>query len=324
MCVRGGLPPRVSITSFTTHTNNEGMKMKKVLLATSALALVASAAAAEVSVSGTARMGILQIGSGTAATTYRTRINFSLSGETDGGLTFGAFTRVNINGGGTNAGNATITSNATTVPWSANNQGIFSGSRVYIGNGTFTLTVGNADGAVNAATGVWSVPSVGLTGLGYGNMVTRFNQTSFSSGGAGANVVRLDMSMGNIKASVSGGNGNDTEIGVGFSLGNVNLGLGYDSGAGATGGTTLTAGFDLSGAAITLAAGNYGGTTNWALGLKYGIGGGALLAYAASVGGASNYGIGYNYSLGGGATVKIGVASLGGTTRWDAGVGMKF
>ncbi len=311
MCVRGGLSPRVSMTSFTTHTNNEGMKMKKVLLATSALALVAGAAAAEVSVSGTARMGILQVGTGAAATTYRTRINFSLSGETDGGLTFGAFTRVNIN-------------NAATGP-------NFSGSRVFVSNGTFTLTVGNADGAVNAASGVWSVPSVGLTGLGFGNMVTGFTQTTFTSTAAGANVVRLDMSMGNIKASVSGGNGNDTEIGVGFSLGNVNLGIGYDSGGNGTGGggTVVTAGFDLAGANITVAAGNItpnagAATTNWAIGLKYGIGGGSLLAYAASVGGASNYGIGYNYSLGGGATVKVGVASLGGTTRWDAGIGMKF
>lgn len=275
--------------------------MKKVLLATSALALVAGAAAAEVSVSGTARMGVLDPGTG-ANTTYRTRINFSLSGETDGGLTFGAFSRVQINSGTT---------------------GVFSGSRVYIGNGTFTLTIGNADGAINTATGVWSVPSVGLTGLTYGNMVTGFNQTTFSSGGGGANVVRLDMSMGNIKASVSGGNGNDTEIAVGFDLGGANIGVGYDSGAGATGGTTLTAGFDLSGAKITAAVGNYS-TTNWAIGVDYGIGGGNLLAYASSVGGSSNYGVGYNYSLGGGATVKVGVASIGGTTMWDAGVGMSF
>ncbi len=74
--------------------------MKNLLLASTALVLSAGVAAAEVAVSGDARMGVVsQYDYDTMTDTYgdselnfssRARVKFTLSGETDGGLGFGA------------------------------------------------------------------------------------------------------------------------------------------------------------------------------------------------------------------------------------------
>ncbi len=70
--------------------------MKKVLLATSILAGTAGLASAEIALSGSARMGITYADDGVNTTTAfssRVRIVFTASGETDGGLAFGASMR---------------------------------------------------------------------------------------------------------------------------------------------------------------------------------------------------------------------------------------
>jgi outer membrane protein OmpU len=63
--------------------------MKNILLATTALVLSAGVAAAEVAVSGDARMGVVYDGDEMNFSS-RARVKFTLSGETDGGLGFGA------------------------------------------------------------------------------------------------------------------------------------------------------------------------------------------------------------------------------------------
>ena len=93
--------------------------MKQVLLATTALVLVAGAAAADVTVTGTARMGLVHNyvtdtdGSGVidaadgveTAFSSRFRVIFTASGETDTGLSFGASVRNDQSGvGNTNNG----------------------------------------------------------------------------------------------------------------------------------------------------------------------------------------------------------------------------
>ncbi|MEY4872790.1 MAG: hypothetical protein RLZZ563_2120, partial [Pseudomonadota bacterium] len=62
--------------------------MKKILLATTMLAATAGFAAAEVSLSGDARMGITKVDGSDAVLNHRARVKFSLSGETDNGLSF--------------------------------------------------------------------------------------------------------------------------------------------------------------------------------------------------------------------------------------------
>lgn len=70
--------------------------MKKLLLITSILASTAGVAAADISVSGDARMGVISTDGGKNFTfSSRARVRFTASGETDDGLKFGAVVRAN-------------------------------------------------------------------------------------------------------------------------------------------------------------------------------------------------------------------------------------
>ena len=118
--------------------------MKKILLATTLLASTAGFAAAEVAVTGTARMGVTtNTDSGDAQFSSRFRVIFTASGETDGGLTFGASVRNDqIGTGGTANGDSTV----------------------YISGAFGKLSMGNVAGAAEAAVG--DLSGVGYTGLG--------------------------------------------------------------------------------------------------------------------------------------------------------------
>lgn len=70
-----------------------GKTMKKVLFATSALVLSAGFASAEVAVSGDGRMGLIYDGNDVQFSS-RARVKFTLTGESDAGLSFGAAFRV--------------------------------------------------------------------------------------------------------------------------------------------------------------------------------------------------------------------------------------
>ena len=120
--------------------------MKKILLATTMLASVAGYAAADVSVSGDARMGVV---SSDNVTTFssRVRIKFSGSGTTDGGLSFGGSFRAK---------------DATGA-----NDGI-KGS-TFISGAFGKISMGDVDSA-DAAT-VGQLASVGYTGLGSTNSI---------------------------------------------------------------------------------------------------------------------------------------------------------
>lgn len=281
--------------------------MKKVLLTTTALTLLAGAAAAEVSIAGTSRIGITSTG-GTTVTTYRTRINVSMSGTTDGGLTFGAFTRAQM-GTGT---------------------GVFSGSRVWVSNGTATLTLGNAGGAIAQNAGIWGC-AVGFTGSCADMASQTFSWASFSSAGGGANVARLDFALGSASISLSGGNGNDTEVAASFSMGNASVSVGYDAGAVSTGGTQLGLSMDAGSAKVGLhyAAETGGATTGYTAYVSAPVGAGSIYAFAgnaitAAATTSQVYGVSYSQSLGGGATAAVSLRSVGGTVTTDAGLKFAF
>ena len=64
--------------------------MKKILLATTVLAMSATVAAAEVTLGGSATMGVARDGAGAFETYSTAKLSVTMSGETDGGLSFGA------------------------------------------------------------------------------------------------------------------------------------------------------------------------------------------------------------------------------------------
>ena len=120
--------------------------MKKILLATTMLASVAGYAAADVAVSGDARMGVV---SSDNATTFssRVRVKFTGSGTTDSNLSYGGSFRA-ADANGANAG--------------------ASGS-VFISGAFGKITMGDVDSGDAAAVG--QLASVGYTGLGSTNSI---------------------------------------------------------------------------------------------------------------------------------------------------------
>lgn len=147
--------------------------MKKVLLATTMLVAGASVAAAEVTVSGDARMGIVKSGSDNAATlstnegaaqfTSRARVTFTLSAESDSGLSYGATFRAD-NASGAASGTA---------------------GSVFISGAFGKLSMGDVDGAAQTATG--NVSQTSLTGL------NDWSESTFLAAGGRASPVASDV-----------------------------------------------------------------------------------------------------------------------------------
>lgn len=123
--------------------------MKKVLFATSALVLSAGFASAEVALSGDGRMGVIYDGND-AQFSSRARVKFTLTGESDAGLSFGGAFRVDQESDYT-AGNTE--SNRSAARGTA--------GAVWISGTYGKLSMGDVVGAAEAAIG--DLPEIGYT-----------------------------------------------------------------------------------------------------------------------------------------------------------------
>ena len=321
--------------------------MKKVLLTTSALTLLAGAAAA-VDIGGYARIGISNADG--ATTNYlRNQITFTGSASTDGGLTMSTWTRYR--------------QSASSSVFSGT--GALAAPRISVSNGAMTLTAGNAGGAINANSGMWGC---GTVMWGCADVVGSWDWASTSSTGTGPNVVRLDMALGAASVSISGGNGNDTEAALSLPMAGGSVGVGFDQGHAAkvganganaawddtadatTGDTTdsITGVYTPGKSGVAASAKqdqeihlNYSGSWNgMGVGVRMSQGGGktgymGTLSAPVSAGsvyvfagktlaGNNNYGLRYNQSLGGGVDMHAGVTSAAGATTVGAGVAFGF
>jgi outer membrane protein OmpU len=331
--------------------------MKKVLLTTSALTLLAGAAAADVSLGGYARIGISNSTATVAATGkkvgtqnyLRNQITFTGSATSDGGLTLSTWTRYRQS--------ASASEFAGT--------GAFSAPRLSISNGALTLTAGNAGGAINNNAGIWGC---GAIMWGCDDIVGGFDWASTSSTGTGPNVIRLDMALGSASVSVSGGNGNDSEVAMSLPMGGGSVAVGYDAGsataavaaadavAAATGsvsgsgtaavyvaGNSYTAAVDAVAAAAakpTIHMGYSGSMAGLSVGLRASqsdsktgyvgsvtapVGAGSVYVFAGKNLAQNNvYGLRYNQSLGGSVAMQAGMTSNNGDTKVGAGVNFSF
>ena len=118
--------------------------MRNLLLSTSLIVASAGFASAEITLTGDARMGIINDFGDAAGTAFtsRARVMFTMTGSTDSGLEFGASFRANDSVG---AASGTAGS-------------------VYVSGAFGKLSMGDVDGAAQMAVG--HVDGVGLTGLG--------------------------------------------------------------------------------------------------------------------------------------------------------------
>jgi outer membrane protein OmpU len=280
--------------------------MKKVLLASTALVLSAGIAAADVSVGGSGRMGIISNVDDTTTTnidesdlgfTSRIRISFSASGETDAGLQFGGSIRAD-NAVGGNAGTA---------------------GSVFI-SGTFgKISMGDVSGAPEAAVG--DLSGVGLTGLGdYNEFVYLSNSDRPAA--------RWDYTVADLGLHVSADNPRDDNattadpalgIAVTYGMGDISAGLGYET----TGDVDHIIGGVAAGfgdATVKVIYGSADDSTaadldfdQYGMSLDFVSGATTFTAYFRTVegngalaGSGSVYGLGVSYDLGGGASIVAG------------------
>ena len=278
--------------------------MKKVLLTTSALTLLAGAASA-VDIGGYARIGISNAG-GSTTNYLRNQITFTGSAATDGGLTMSTWTRYRH-------------SAAASV---FTGTGSLAAPRISVSNGAMTLTAGNAGGAINANSGMWGC---GAVMWGCADVVGSWDWASTSSTGAGPNVVRLDMALGGASVSVSGGNGNDTEAALSVPMGGGSVGIGFDQNSSANQTISVNWSGTMAGMSAGLRTSQSGGSTGYIANVSAPMAAGSVYIFAGkTLAGANNYGLRYNQSLGGGASMQAGVTSAGGTTTVGAGVAFGF
>jgi len=309
--------------------------MKKILLTTTAMVAFAGAASAEVTLSGSAEMGI--VGSNAAGAAGDTQfhndidVKFTLSGETDNGLTFGAtidLDEVDAAGNG--------------IPASSNPASVFI-------SGSFgTLTMGDTDGALD-----WAMQEVGDN---VANSIADdhtahagFNGNAGHDGLWDGQVLRYDNTFGDFGVALSLEGPNQSApnsiwgLGVKYNLAlgsvDLGLGLGYQSDSvndimGLSADAKFGNGFraivnytDLDGAlGLDDHFGIGLGYTTGAVSVEFNYGEYSGVLPAAD---ADGYGLAVNYDLGGGAVVMAGYGSgsVGGAASlntWSLGLGLSF
>ena len=303
--------------------------MKKILLTTTALAAFAGAASADVAITGSAEMGIY--GGSAVSTQFHQDIdvNFSMTGETDNGLSFGATVDLDENGA-----------------FTPNSHG---GSSIFISGGFGTITMGDTDGAMDwALTEAANIGNPGTLGddedshIGYNG--------SYLDGGYDGQIVRYNNTFGDFGVAVSvemddtGTRDNGFALGLRYNIDlggtTVALGLGYQTvnltattdadalgfSANATFDNGLKAGieytkFDVAGVDMD----------HFGLGLGYTTGALSLHAnygvYDLAVGSNKGYALAVGYDLGGGASILAGYGkskTAGGVSSDTFSAGLSF
>ena len=289
--------------------------MKKILLATTLIAATTGYAAAEVAVSGSARMGVTYDDAAVNQMQFssRVRVVFTMSGETDGGLTFGASVRADQFGG-----NQKTDSGGDTVGGNGESNG---DSTVYLSGAFGKLTMGDTGNAPDSLVGQ-------VSGIGYGPGALDGAADLAFLGGNTATGVMYEYSAGAITFGIGTGQvGNATNYmsaAVKYSTDAFSVALGYeDSSVGNV--VSLLGSATFSGATVKAKVSDSAAGTGMALSVDYAISGATVTAfYADDNAPEANFGIGAAYDLGGGASVVGGVGSVAGRTVADLGVKMSF
>jgi outer membrane protein OmpU len=301
--------------------------MKKILLASTALAMMAGAAAAEVTLSGSARMGIIDdFGDDNTGFTSRARVVFTLSGESDSGISFGATFRAD-NAVGANTGDA---------------------GSVFVSGAFGKLSMGDLDGAAQQAVG--NVDGVGLTGLSDLNEAVYLHNVVETllggAGGSGDPTAAYEYSSGNFTGILSISNpdnlvGVDIDptygLGLKYVAGDYTFALGYETQSDLDADHVIL-GVNAAFGAVSLKA-NYGrlsiaGTDadQWHLSATYTADALAVTAFYSdeddfgALGQGTAYGLGASYDLGGGASVVGGYSKndTADTNAFDLGLSFSF
>ncbi len=296
--------------------------MKKVLFASTALVAFTGAAAADVTLSGRAEMGIFDTNAVGVGAQFFTDIDvtFTMSGETDNGLTFGASVDLDEADG----------SPFTGVSGATGNNADDGGATIFISGSFGTITMGDTDGAMD-----WALTEAGNVG-NPGSIAD--DETShagylgsYLDGAYDGQILRWDYTVGDFGVAVSIDDDNGIPgLSPGYAIGfkynldlsgtTVALGLGYQDvdTLGSTVGVSASATFNnglSAGIVYSTFSGDVVGTDGDHLGIGVGYTTGAFSIHAnygkfgtdsAALADPSGYGIAAAYDLGGGAVVHFG------------------
>ena len=244
--------------------------------------------------------------------TSRMRMDINASTESDSGVTFGLTVRLQQDEGNANG---------------------FNSARFYAKTGGLELAVGNIYGVIDNMAGMYS-GSVGLTGLGWGNVVSNFKDLGYSSVDAGQaltkEAVEIMYSMGDYGFHVAT-NGTDTEYGVSATVSGWTFALaGSDTDVAANAEWVATVGGTIGGVTVGLATAEaVSGDTSTTLSAKFDVAAAtSVTAYynddEANTRDDKSYGLGFSHGMGGGTSLVGGVASVNDQTVADFGVMFNF
>ena len=305
--------------------------MKKLLLASTALVGMAGAAAAEITLSGYAEIGIFGGDAPGLDTQFHNdwQVNFNFSTETDNGLTIGGKVQIEETNGPSNI-----------------NGGLKIDDEAFWVSGTFgKVTLGETDGAFDwALTEIYSGTSIfddhsthsgaywftGLDGI-YDNQIMRY-EYSFGDFAVAISAEQDTTGVGDAALAIGGKWSGD------MGGNSVNAAIAYQSNS-AIDIVGLSAGISMpSGFSANLGYTDFGGTMNdtwWGIAAAYTSG--PLLVgvnYGQYDSGGEGWGLVANYDLGGGVVAMAGYGASTGTdggsfnghgdNTFSLGLGMSF
>ncbi|MCE2522963.1 MAG: porin [Rhodobacteraceae bacterium] len=284
--------------------------MKKLLTATTALALVCGAAAAEVTVGGDARFGLSydSEADNQVSVHQRFRAKFSASGTTDGGLAFSGEANINSESGAAADGVVSV-------------------------SGAFgKLAFGALDAADTLAGGI---ADVGIKGIGVDDVAEGGLRNYTDSG----NLILYTQSFGSLNFGVSASPGVTPEdgadpsvsdddtfaVGMNFTASGMKIGLGFDSEETVSLGASYTTGQITASAYFAERDGDDGAGVD----VSYSMGATTVTLVAATNSADVNgFGMGVSHDLGGGASLVAGFAQVPGAVAGEdkngAEVGLTF
>ena len=222
--------------------------------------------------------------------------------------------------------------------------------RFTVSAGGLTVGVGNINGAIASMPNLFA-GSIGISGLGWGNIVTNFATDTYASSVAARNGIELIYSMGDlgvhlshsdvsaaklaVRPGIYGGASTRTALAVSYAVSGWTVALGYqDSTKVGDNEWTLTTGGTVGSVNVALNfAQTNNGLNNAALSGAFSVGAATTVtayvamdeAFKGVVGrDETTYGLGVVHNLGGGASIRGGVASNHGQTLADLGVQFNF
>ena len=283
--------------------------MKKLLLASTALVMSAGVAAADVSLSGNGRMGIVYDGDDFGFNS-RLRVQFDLSGETDGGLAFGGSIRAD-NAAGAGGGG---------VDGGGQSQG-----NVFISGEFGRLMMGDVSGAAEFIVG--DLAGVGLTGLRF------LNENAYLSNDDRP-AARYDYSFDGFTFAISADEprASDTvSIAVGYEMMGFGAGVGYERASSDLDHVIGYLSAEFEGITAKATYGRVPSSAPFARRDQFGVSvSGSIDAITVSAYGRrdfndnTHYGVGGAFALGGGASLVGGIVRDGGPDDVIGDFGISF